>query len=96
MNIDNKLPQFKSFMSENKLGKGGVKTTIDQSAVTAGENANVDLDLSTDEESKEGLNRFKRKKKKAQEKVAAKVEVVAVKKSDAEVKVTNMKLLNLL
>ncbi len=97
MYLDTKLPQFKSFLSENKLNNGGVKTTIDQSAVSAGENANVDLNLNS-ETGSEADKKSKKKKKdeleillkkqKSEEKISA--------KSETEIKSINMKLLNLL
>ncbi len=96
MNVDTKFPAFRSFMSENKLNNGGVKTTIDQSAVAAGEQANVDLNLNS-EEDKNGNGKSKKKKKNKLDFLDdKKEEKVEVKKSDAEVKAMNMKLLNLL
>ena len=93
MNVDTKLPAFRSFMSENKLNNGGVKTTIDQSAVAAGEQANVDLNLNAEEE-KAGNGKSKKKKKKVDFLTEKKEEVIEVKKSDSDVKALNMKLLN--
>jgi hypothetical protein len=48
MFIDNRLPLFKSFLSENKLASGGLKNSINQSAISAGENVNIDLNLKND------------------------------------------------
>lgn len=62
MNIDNKLPLFKNFMTESRLNNGGVKTSIDQSAVSSGEESNVDLNLQN--ESKNGQSNLNKKKKK--------------------------------
>ena len=96
MNIDTKLPAFRSFMSENKLNNSGVKTTIDQSAVSAGEQANVDLNLNA-EDAKNGNDKSKKKKKDTTETSKNyKSENNNPHKSDSEVKNLNMKLLNLL
>ncbi|MBC7427034.1 MAG: hypothetical protein H7336_00390 [Bacteriovorax sp.] len=96
MNVDTKLPQFKNFMNNNMLNGSGIKTAIDQSAVTAGENANVDLNLSGED----GQGNDKKSKKKKKEKLDSleknKNEGAAAVKSDHEVKALNVKLLNLL
>lgn len=96
MNIDTKLPAFRSFMSETKLNNGGVKTTIDQSAVAAGEQANVDFNLNS-EEGKKGNGKSKKKEKDKLDFLENKnPEVTEVKKNGTEVKTLNLKLLNLL
>lgn len=96
MNIDTKLPAFKSFMSENKLNNGGVKTTIDQSAVAAGEQTDVSLNLNSEEEKNGRGNNKKKKKDNKNSLEENKSKNLAVKKSDTDVKAMNMKLLNLL
>ncbi|MBC7712856.1 MAG: hypothetical protein H7177_05930 [Rhizobacter sp.] len=95
MNIDPKLSQFKSFLSENKLNNAGVKTTIDHSAVTAGENANVDLNLNSDDGQSQD-KKSKKKKKKDLDFLQKKANEDVNVKSEAEVKALNLKLLNLL
>jgi hypothetical protein len=68
MDIDKKFPQFRSFMSDTKLGNGGVKTSLDQSAVSAGEQSNVDLNLSAENE-KEKSSKNKDKKREENDKM---------------------------
>lgn len=93
MNVDTKFPAFRSFLSENRLNNGGVKTTIDQSAVSAGEQANVDLNLNS-EDGKNGNEKFQKNKKNNLDFLKdKKIPVVEVKKTDDEVKTINMKLL---
>lgn len=98
MNIDPKLAQFKSFLSENKLNNGGVKTTIDQSAVSAGENANVDLDLKGEAESQKDKSKSKNNKKNKNDLLANKnlTDKKLPVQNANEVKAINMKLLNLI
>lgn len=95
MDIDNRLPGFRSFMSENKLNNGGVKTSIDQSAVAAGEQTDVGLNLNSEEE-KNRNDKNKKKKKENQQSQKKNSESLVLKKSDSEIKATNLKLLNLL
>jgi hypothetical protein len=95
MIIDSKLPGFKSYLSENRLNNGGIKTTIDQSAVAPSEQNNVDLHL--DDDTKNSQDSYKKKKeehKESKEKNEEKVEKII--QSDAEIKGKNLKLLNLL
>ena len=95
MIIDSKLPGFKSYLSENRLNYGGIKTTIDQSAVAPSEQNNVDLHL--DDDTKNSQDSYKKKKeehKESKEKNEEKVEKII--QSDAEIKGKNLKLLNLL
>ena len=96
MNVDTKFPTFRSYMSDNKLNNGGVKTTINQSAVSAGEQTNVDLNLSSEEEKSESKKSKSKKKNKTDLQANKKENDILIKKSDAEVKSINMKLLNLL
>lgn len=98
MNIDPKLSLFKSFMSDNKLNNGGVKTTIDQSAVSAGENANVDLDLKGEADSQKDQSKSQKNKKNTLDFITNKqltAKELPVLNAD-EVKAINMKLLNLI
>jgi hypothetical protein len=95
MIIDSKLPGFKSYLSENRLNNGGIKTTIDQSTVAPSEQNNVDLHL--DDDTKNSQDSYKKKKeehKESKEKNEEKVEKII--QSDAEIKGKNLKLLNLL
>lgn len=96
MIIDSKLPGFKSYLSENRLNNGGIKTTIDQSAVAPSEQNNVNLQL--DNETKNSQDSYNKKKKEEQkeskEQTEEKVEQVVL--SDNEIKDKNLKLLNLL
>ena len=95
MIIDSKLPGFKSYLSENRLNNGGIKTTIDQSAVAPSEQNNVDLHL--DDDTKNSQDSYKKKKeehKESKKKNEEKVEKII--QSDAEIKGKNLKLLNLL
>lgn len=96
MIIDSKLPGFKSFLSENRLTNGGIKTTIDQAAVAPSEQNNVDLQL--DDSTKNSQDSYNKKKKEehkeSEERSEDKVEKVL--QSDTEIKEKNLKLLNLL
>ena len=95
MIIDSKLPGFKSYLSENRLNNGGIKTTIDQSAVAPSEQNNVNLKL--DDESNNSQDSYKKKKeeqKESKEQTEEKVEKVVL--SENEIKGKNLKLLNLL
>jgi len=95
MIIDSKLLGLKSYLSENRLNNGGIKTTIDQSAVAPSEQNNVDLHL--DEETKNSQDPYKKKKeehKESKEQAEEKVEKIV--QSDADIKGKNLKLLNLL
>ena len=87
MNIDTKLQAFKSFLSENKLNHSGVKTTINHSAVSSGEQANVDLNMNSEEE-KSGNGKSKKKKNNDLSFLEENnTETVEVKKNDTEIKI---------
>lgn len=94
--IDSKSSGFKSYLSENRLSNGGVKTSIDQSAVAPSEQNNVDLELK--DSTKNTQDQYSQKKEKheqdAHEEQEEKSEKIVA--TDAEVKSRNMKLLNLL
>lgn len=95
MHIDSKLAGFRSFLSENRLSNGGVKTSIDQSAVAPSEQNTVKLDMQLDEHG--NPQDYKRKKKKQQKNSEKKEEQPqAEKKSESDLKKHNLKLLNLL
>lgn len=95
MIIDSKLPGFKSYMSENRLNNGGIKTTIDQSAVAPSEQNNVDMHLNDDSKnSLDSYNKKKEKQKESKEEVIEQVEQIT--HSDENIKDKNLKLLNLL
>ncbi len=100
MIIDTKLPAFKSFMSESKLNNGGLKTTIDQSAVTGGEQTDVNLNLNSEEDSQESTNKKKESKQSEKENFlfTNKKEGEEVKKlrNPDETKALQLKLLNLI
>ncbi len=96
MYIDSKLSGFRSYLSENRLNNGGVKTSIDQSAVAPSEQNNVEMDMQLDEH---GNPKNLSKKKKKQNKNAnekSSEEKIPEKKSDSDLKKHNLKLLNLL
>lgn len=95
MNIDNKLLNLKSYLSENRLGNTGVKTTLSDSAVAGTEKNNVDLNLDSDSKNP---NDKSKKKQKNKESTAPQKEIkeVAQVKSDVEIKQANLKKLNLL
>jgi hypothetical protein len=95
MNIDEKLPAFKNSLSKNKLNNNGLKTSIDQSAVTAGEDANVDLNLSSDGHSSADAESKNKKDKKSTSEESKSLET-DLKISDQELKAINLKLLNLI
>lgn len=95
MNIDNKLPMLKNFMSETKLNNAGIKTTLNESAVAASEQNNVDLDLQLDGSGQD--SKSKKKKKGKTESKEQKNNVIELPKISAEeLKATNLKKLNLL
>ncbi|AUN98389.1 hypothetical protein DOM21_09235 [Bacteriovorax stolpii] len=95
MNIDNKLLNLKSYLSENKLGKSGIKTTLNESAVAGSEKNNVDLNLDGDSKNPNEKSKKKQKNKEATTTQKETKEVAPV-KSDAEIKQANLKKLNLL
>ena len=82
MDINNKLPGFKSFL----------KASIDQSAVAPSEQNNIGFNL----KQKNGNNEEKSKKKHQKDLEQNKEPETVKKPTEAEVKVTNIKLLNLL
>lgn len=96
MIIDSKLSGFKSYFSENRLNNGGVKTTINQSAVAPSEQNNVDTELNDSIKNSQDRPHEKKKEKRelVEEKKEEKTEKVVV--SEAESKSRNLKLLNLL
>lgn len=95
MIIDSKLPGFKSYLSENRLNNGGIKTTIDQAAVAPSEQNNVDLQLDdSTKHSKDPYNKKKEEHKESKEQAEENVEKFV--QSDTEIKDKNLKLLNLI
>lgn len=94
MIIDSKLPGFKNYLCENRLNNGGVKTSIDQSAIAASEQNNVDLELKdSTHNSQDSYSSKKEENKKEKSKdEEEKIEKVVV--TEAEVKTKNLKLLN--
>lgn len=94
MIIDSKLPGFKNYLSENRLSNGGVKTSIDQSAIAPNEQNNVDLELKDSTKNpNDPYNKKKEEDKKEQRKEEEeKIEKTVV--SEVEVKAKNLKLLN--
>lgn len=95
MNIDNKLPMLKNFMSETRLNNAGIKTTLNESAVAASEQNNVDLDLQLDGNGTDPKSK-KKKKGKGEQKAQKSTAPELPKISSEELKVTNLKKLNLL
>jgi len=97
MIIDSKLPGFKSYLSENRLNNGGVKTTINQSAVAASEQNNVDLELKDDtNSSQDDYNKKKNEEEHSQNNDKQKEKPTKQLPNETEVKKRNLKLLNLL
>lgn len=82
-------------MSETRLNNAGVKTTLNESAVAASEQNNVDLDLQLEGN---GPDSKSKKKKKQKELVTEeKKNVIELPKQTADdLKKTNLKKLNLL
>ncbi len=74
MLINGKMPDFKNFMNEMSLGKDGLKSTINDSAVAGTEKNNVALEL----EQEKARQDLEKKKKKEKEKEKAK-EVIKAK-----------------
>lgn len=77
------------------MGNSGVKTGLSESAVAGTEKNNVDLNLQNDD-SKNPKEKSKKKQKGKEALEQHKSEVSLPKKSEAEVKLTNLKKLNLL
>ncbi len=65
MFISGKMPDFKNFMNEMTLGKDGLKSTINDSAVAGTEKNNVSLEL----EQERARQDLEKKKKKEKEKI---------------------------
>lgn len=95
MNIDNKLLNLKSFLSENRMNQSGVKTTLSESAVSGMDKNNVEMTL--DDDAKNGNERSKKKQKnKTSTKEATKNAAPITPQTNEELKLTNLKKLNLL
>lgn len=95
MIIDSKLPGLKNYLSENRLNNGGVKTSINHSAIAASEQNNVDLELKDSTHNSQDSYSSKKEenaKKDNSRKEEEKIEKVVV--TEAEVKTKNLKLLN--
>ncbi len=82
-------------MSETRLNNAGVKTTLNESAVAASEQNNVDLDLQLEGNGQDGKSK-KKKKAKAETKEQKSNVIELPKISTEELKTTNLKKLNLL
>lgn len=94
MNIDNKWPLFKGYLTDFRLGTGSSKTSLQQSTVTSTEQKSVNLQLDA-----EGRNKHDNKKDKGQKKSSKKeteTSSLIVKNENGEGKKINMKLLNLI
>jgi len=72
MIINGKLPEFKNFMNEMTLGKDGLKSTINDSAVSGTEKNNVALELEQDK-ARQDLEKKKKRQKEQEEEEEAKV-----------------------
>ena len=96
MIIDSKLPGFKSYLSENRLTNGGIKTTIDQAAVAPSEQNNVDLDLESSTKNSHDKNNHKKKKKDQTLEVRQEQKAEKTNETETDLKQKNLKLLNLL
>jgi hypothetical protein len=68
MNIDNKGPLFKGFLSDFKLGVGTSKTSLNQTSVSSTEQKSVSMQLDVDGESSESYKKEKNAQKKIFEK----------------------------
>ena len=62
MNIDNKMPLLKNFMTETKLSQSGLKSTINDSAVSSTEQNNISAEMK-DKNLNLAKEKFKKKKK---------------------------------
>jgi hypothetical protein len=96
MNIDNKMPLLKNFMTETKLSQSGLKSTINDSAVSSTEQNTVSLELK-----EKNLNmakeKFKKKKKENEDdkdKKRQKPSPEEVKKTNDELKTLNVSKIN--
>jgi hypothetical protein len=95
MNIDNKGPLFKGFLSDFKLGVGTSKTSLNQTSVSSTEQKSVSMQLDVDGESSESYKKEKNAQKKSSKKASVSSSV-KTKKDPEEAKKINMKLLNLI
>lgn len=98
MIIDSKLPGLKSYLSKNRLNNDGVKTSINQSAITPSEQKNLDLELK--DSTKNSQESYKKNKKEQsknpEEQKKEKHKKHVETETEVETKKRNMKLLNLL
>lgn len=95
MIIDNKLTILKSYLSEGRLTNGGVKTFINQTAVSTSEQNNFDLELDdATPNSQDSYNKKKEEHKESKQETEEK----EIKKtlSESENKIKILKLLNLI
>ena len=96
MNIDNKMPLLKNFMTETKLSQSGLKSTINDSAVSSTEQNNVSLEM-RDKNLNLAKEKFKKKKKENdndKEKNRKKPTPEEVKKTNEELKTLNVSKIN--
>jgi hypothetical protein len=96
MNIDNKMPLLKNFMTETKLNQSGLKSTINDSAVASSEQNNVSLELKNSAKNLAD-GKFKKRKKESQkedqykDKSKTKEEI---EKTNNDLKAVNLKKVN--
>jgi hypothetical protein len=62
MNIDNKNPILKNFLTDQNIGKKSLKSTIDQSSISSTEQKALDLELRNQNE-KSSHQKSKKEKK---------------------------------
>lgn len=96
MIIDSKLPGFKGYLNDFKLGVGTSKASLNQTTVTSTEQKSVNLDFDIDGQKKDSYKKEKNDQKKSSLKASTKSSEKKSKSDSGEDKKINMKLLNLI
>ena len=95
MIIDFKIFALKTYLTEARLSNKGLKTTIDQTAVSTTEESNVELDLNSEtHNSADSYSKKDENHKESQNNNEEEVNKITL--TDLEIKEKNLKLLNLL
>jgi hypothetical protein len=97
MQINSKLPEFKNFLTENRMSTAHRETNVDNSGVSSTTQQSVLLDMESDSSAQDSYTEKKKKKgKKDSEGKSAKSKHEEPVKTQEEVRAHNFKLLNLL
>jgi hypothetical protein len=98
MQINSKLPEFKNFLTENRMSTTHRETNVDNSGVSSTTQQSVLLDMESESSADSYSEKNKKKKngKKGSEGKSAKSKNEAPVKTQEEFRAHNFKLLNLL